>query len=235
MSKNIGPPLSQSKVFLDSEGDHWFKRNKSAISSKTFFYDTEIIKRVLASYKANINSVLEIGCGNGAKLENICSFFNATGSGVDPSSAAIKNGNERFVKQSNKNLKLEISIASKLPYNDSSFDLVYLASCLHWVDRNEIFKVAAEADRVLKPGRFLVVFDFDPGQRHKRAYHHKLGLFTYKNSHSDFFTAGGHYYLVAKESVSHSTNHFSTDINERMSVCILYKEPDAYLCGEVIP
>jgi len=226
MTTNTNPSslFIQSTVFLDGEGDSWFERNKSAVDNKTHYYEAEIIKRVLSSYKENINNILEIGCGHGAKLEDICKFFNAVGSGVDPSSTAVKSGNEKFAA----NLKLEVSTASKLPFNDSSFDLVYFGFCLYLVDRHEIFKAVAEADRVLKNGGFLAILDFDPTQRHKRPYHHKPGLFTYKNSYSDFFTAGGHYYLVCKESFSHMATHFHTDSNERLSVCILYKEPDAY-------
>ena len=217
------PDVSQSKVFLESEGDCWFERNKKAISSKSSFYETETIKRVLQRYKDNIKSVLEIGCGNGAKIFDLCDYFKATGFGIDPSAAAVKNGKELY-----KDLQLSVSTASKLPYNDDSFDLVYFGFCLYLVDRNDIFKAAAEADRVLKNGGFLAICDFDPKQRHKRAYDHKPGLFSFKSSYADFFKAGGHYYLVAKESFSHGESHFTTDSDERVSVSILYKEAEAY-------
>jgi ubiquinone/menaquinone biosynthesis C-methylase UbiE len=215
--------VSQSKVFLDSEGDDWFKRNKAAISSKSNYYETDTIKRVLQHYKDSINNILEIGCGNGVKLSNLCNFFNATGSGIDPSAAAVDNGNELH-----NNLQLSVSTASKLPYKADAFDLVYFGFCLYLVDRNEILQAVSEADRVLKSGGFLAILDFDPKQRHKRPYHHKPSLFSYKTSYADFFTAGGHYYLVAKESFSHGTNHFTADSDERVSISILYKEPEAY-------
>jgi ubiquinone/menaquinone biosynthesis C-methylase UbiE len=222
-SKKSSQSVNQSKVFLESEGDGWFERNKTAVNSKSSFYETETIKRVLQHYKENINSVLEIGCGNGAKLFDLCDYFKATGSGIDPSAAAVKNG-----KELHKGLQLSVSTASKLPYNDDNFDLVYFGFCLYLVDRNDILKAVAEADRVLKNGGFLAILDFDPKQRHKRAYHHKPGLFSFKTSYADFFTAGGHYYLVAKESFSHGASHFTTDSDERVSVSILYKEPEAY-------
>jgi ubiquinone/menaquinone biosynthesis C-methylase UbiE len=214
---------SQSKIFLASEGDGWFERNKAAVNSKSNFYETDTIKRVLQSYKEVINNVLEIGCGNGAKLNDLCQYFNANGNGIDPSSAAIKNGNDLH-----KHLDLSVATASNLPHSNNFFDLVYFGFCLYLVDREDIFKAVAEADRVLKSGGFLAILDFDPKQRHKRPYHHKPGLFSYKTSYSDFFTAGGHYYLVAKESFSHGASHFATDSDERVSVSILYKEPEPY-------
>ncbi len=224
------PPASdsQSQVFLDSEGDNWFARNKAAIGARNSFHETEIIKRVLEFDRDNINTVLEIGCGNGAKLDDICRFFKAEGSGVDPSSAAVNSGNESFAEQHKTTLKLHIATASALPFADASFDLVYFGFCLYLVDRDEIYKAVSEADRVLRNGGFLAILDFDPMQRHKRPYHHKPGLFSYKTSYADFFTAGGHYYLVAKDSFSHSADHFSTDSDERVSLSILYKETDPY-------
>jgi ubiquinone/menaquinone biosynthesis C-methylase UbiE len=218
----------QSKVFLEGEGDGWFNRNKSALTAKASFYETDIIERVLAPFKSEISSVLEIGCSNGAKLQNISAFFDAEGFGVDPSAAAVADGNEQFAKQNRKGVHLQVSTAAELPFVDASFDLVYFGFCLYLVDRSEIFKAVSEADRVLKPGGFLAILDFDPAVRHKRAYVHKPGVFSFKTCYADFFTAGGHYYLVAKESFSHSTNYFSKDSNERVSVCILHKEMDAY-------
>lgn len=222
MSK-ITSILNQSKAFLEGEGDCWFERNKIAVNSKLSFYDVDIINRTLNSYKGSINNVLEIGCSNGAKLFDLCDHFSANGFGVDPSAAAILNGRALY-----KNLHFSVSTASQIPYGDNSFDLVFFGFCLYLVDRSDIFKAVAEADRVLKCGGFLAILDFDPKIRHKRSYHHMPGVFSFKTSYTDFFTASGHYYLVAKESYSHGANYFTTDSDERVSVSILYKEPDAY-------
>ncbi len=220
---NTYQELNQSEVFLKSEGDAWFKRNHDSISSKKYFYETDTIKRVLCEHKDSIKKILEIGCGNGAKLNDLCSFFGADGYGIDPSALAVDTGTKTFPNQ-----KLTQSLASSLPYDDEFYDLVYFGFCLYLVDRNDLFKSLAEADRVLKPGGFLAILDFDPKLRHRRAYLHKPGLFSYKNSYPEFFTSCGHYYLVAKESFSHEANHFSKDSDERVSVSVLYKELDAY-------
>ncbi len=215
--------VKQSNVFLESEGDGWFERNNSAVSSKTHFYETETIKRVLEAFKDRIKNICEIGSGNGAKLNDLCDYFNATGYGVDPSTIAVNNGNETY-----KNIRLSVSTATNLLHSDAYFDLVYFGFCLYLVDRNDILKAVAEADRILKNGGFLAILDFEPALRHKRPYHHKPGIFSYKTCYSNFFTTGGHYYLVAKESFSHDAIHFATDSDERVSISILYKELDAY-------
>jgi ubiquinone/menaquinone biosynthesis C-methylase UbiE len=221
--RNIRASISsQSRLFLDGEGDNWFERNKKSISETENFYEIEIIKRVLSSFDS-IQNILEIGCGNATKLNNLCSYFNAQGSGIDPSALAIENGIGLF-----KNLKLSVGTASNIPYKENAFDLVFFGFCLYLIDRDDIFKVISESDRVLKKGGFLVIFDFDPAQRHKTPYHHKFGIFTYKTSYSEFFTNSGHYSLVAKESFSHHENHFSLNSDERISLSILYKEPEPY-------
>ena len=215
--------ITQSQVFLESEGDAWLKRNEEAVNSSTSFVETETIKRVLGPFKGDIHSVLEVGCGNGAKLFDLCSFFEAQGSGIDPSEAAVKSGQELH-----KQLQLSVSTASNLPYADNSFDLLYFGFCLYLVDRHDVFKAVSEADRVLKSGGFLAILDFDPKQRHSRDYHHRPGLNSYKNSYANFFTAGGHYYLVAKESFSHGASHFSINSDERVSLTVLFKEVQPY-------
>lgn len=220
--------LTQSSIFLASEGDGWFNRNRQALHQKTGHHETGIVKRALEPFKPEIKKILEIGCSNGVKLKDLCEFFDAKGEGIDPSADAIAHGNQAFSDEKSKAVNLQVATASRLPFKDTAFDLVYFGFCLYLVDRSEVLQAVAEADRVLKNGGFLAILDFDPTHRHKRSYIHQPGLFSYKTAHQDFFTTGGHYYLVAKESFSHATPYFSKDSDERVSMCILYKEPTPY-------
>ena len=211
----------QSQTFLDGEGDQWFERNKAALRDTPSKFENDTLKRVLQNHKSKLAKILEIGCSNGVKLNDLCEYFNSSGFGIDPSPLAVDDGNKRFSK-----LRLSVSTASNLPFESNSFDLVIFGFCLYLVDRSDVFKVIAEADRVLKSGGFMVIVDFDPKLPQKVPYHHIPGLFTYKTSYSNFFTAGGSYYLVAKESFSHQSDNFAVDSNERISICVLYKELD---------
>lgn len=165
---------TQCQIFLEGDGDRWFDRNRSTLSQQKSFYESETIKRVLASHRDRIGHILEIGCGNGVKLADLSQFFAAQGHGIDPSAEAVREGMDKFP---NINVQLDVSIALHIPHGDASMDLVYFGFCLYLVDRTEILKAVAEADRVLKSGGFLAILDFDPGYRHKRTYHHKPGLF----------------------------------------------------------
>ena len=219
---------NQSAIFLQAEGDGYYERNKSALDGKEQFYCEDLLCRELAPFKTEVQNILEIGCASGLKVQYLCEYFGAAGNGVDPSAKAVAEGNRRLADVDVKNIALKVSTANVLPFPEHHFNLVYFAFCLYLADRADLFSAIAEADRVLKPGGFLAIVDFDPAQRHKRPYHHKEGLFSYKQQYANLFTASGHYYLLAKSSLSHSGHHFSKDSDERVSLNVLYKELEAY-------
>lgn len=223
---------NQTKSFLQGgEADNWYARNKTALmqppETKDEFPDVAHIFSTLHPFKDKLNSILELGCSNGAKLEQLCHKFNATGQGIDPSQLAVNEGNQRLSRQ--KQVKLHVGTASSLPFETDMFDLVYFGFCLYLIDRDDLLMAAAEADRVLKKGGFLVIHDFDPTHRHKREYHHKEGVFSYKQDYAKLFSESGLYYLVSKYSFSHRQPFFDYDGNERVSLTLLFKEIEPYV------
>lgn len=222
--------MSQKKIFTEGEGDAWFNRNLNHIQSIEQVIKSPDVRYALDTlmpFSARINQVLEIGCSNGIKLEAICQHLNAVGVGVEPSPVAVKNGNDR-----NKlaDTTLLVGTGDKLPSRcaDASFDLVYFAFCLYLFDRSTLIQSLSEADRVLKPGGFLVITDFDPGSHYKRPYNHFQGIFSYKQDYASFYTQSGLYYLMGKHSFSHRAPSFDELSDERISTSILYKEIDPY-------
>lgn len=220
--------MNQNKVFSEGEGDAWFSRNQDHIVDVEQIVKSPDVSYTVATLKpfsARIEKVMEIGCSNGIKLETICSQLGAVGVGVDPSPMAVQTGNER-----NKHAKIELVVGTgeQLPCEDATFDLVYFAFCLYLFDRSTLIRSLSEADRVLKPGGFLVVTDFDPGFHHKRPYNHFEGVFSYKQDYASFYTQSGLYYLVGKHSFSHRVPIFDEAPDERVSTSVLYKELDPY-------
>jgi SAM-dependent methyltransferase len=212
----------QTEIFLRGEGDGWYDRNKVALAAQTTFHEIEIVWKTLAPFGQEIRSILEIGCSNGAKLDRLCDLFQAEGRGVDPSVHAVEDGNRSLGPAGR--VQLSVSSADALPFADKQFDLIHFGFCLYLVDRDDLFRTIAEADRTLRRGGFLAITDFDPPVRHKRPYHHKPGVFAHKQAYSELLTASGDYHLVSKHSFSHQGEYFTRDGNERISTTILHKE-----------
>lgn len=214
--------LSQGEVFLRGEGDRWFERNVRP-RQNTLSLSTEIgfLIGTLKSFSDSINSILEIGCADGLKLRKLCKGLNATGCGIDPSAKAIDLGQQN---QTDNLISLSVGLAHNLPYDNSSFDLVHFGFCLYLIDRENIKAALNEAHRVLKPGGFMVITDFDPAISHARPYHHYSGLFSYKTDYAAALVSPGFYHLAYKYSYSHQQPFFDRNSDERVAVSILYKE-----------
>jgi|GEM_PF-307832 len=223
LNETPSPETSQGEVFLAGEADCWFKRNSDARSDEERepAADISFLLKVLSPHRSCINSILEIGCCDGLKLHQLCRGLEAVGKGIDPSSDAVKSGNERFGPRG---IELKAGLANRLPYEDKSFDLVYFGFCLYLVDRRDLFDSLNEAHRVLKPGGFLAITDFDPALPHARPYHHRPGVKSYKQDYAAALISPGYYQLAYKQSFSHSQDFFDTNSDERVSTSVLFKE-----------
>jgi len=204
----------QKKTFLKNEGNQWFKRNKSFISDSTSDAILPFIK--------DKDKILEIGTSDGTKLNNI--LKNLPGYtldlyGVDPSEKAINSGKDEYPS-----LKLSIGTSDQLEFKNNFFNLIILGSFLYLTDRELIFKTISEVDRLLKEGGYLVITDFDTPYPMKKEYVHSNGIFSYKNNYSSFFLGGFHYSLIKKIPHGFSKNNFDSDMNDRTSSSVLYKE-----------
>lgn len=221
--------ITQDDIFKKDEGDRWYDRNKNYLdsqdSSDSIPHDVLSLRNWLMPFRGKIRRILEIGCSNGKKLEVLCQMLDASGAGIEPSSQAVNDGNQRMQGVP---ACLICGTAETLPFESHSFDLVYFGFCLYLLDRSTLLQALAEADRVLRKGGFLAVTDFDPGVMHKRPYVHRPGVFSYKQDYTKIYTESGLYYLASKAAFSHRQNFFDPVVDERISLCLLYKEIDPY-------
>ena len=135
--------MSNKELYLnDGVGDRYFLRRKSVLDEMTKEYQSDPVYIAVKALGLK-GSYLEIGCSNGWRLD----VLGLDGYGIDPSREAIC-GNER----------LRYGTADDLPFSGHSFDIVCFGFCLYAVDNNDLFKIAYEADRVLR--EYIIIYDF---------------------------------------------------------------------------
>lgn len=173
--------ISQKNIFIESEGDQWFARNRADEKKLAEMAGHDPVLRILKDMNAKPKSVLEIGCADGWRLAAMRKFWPAAQfKGIDPSRQAVA--------QAFKDIEITEGTADDLPYREGEFDLVVFGFCLYLCDRQDLFRIAAEADRVLKDGGLMATYDFHAPAPYRNRYVHHEGVYSYKMDYSRLFT-----------------------------------------------
>jgi ubiquinone/menaquinone biosynthesis C-methylase UbiE len=219
--------MNQKDIFLLGEGNAWFKRNKEKLSKLDVTSDM-VLNAIKFIELPCPSRILEIGCGDGTRLENLKTIFSKIECfGIDPSEDAIRFGKEKY------NLNLQVSTADNLPFEKDFFDLVIFGFSLYLCDRKDLFKIAYEADRILSNNGYLIIIDFQPPFAYKNAYIHFNEVYTYKMDYSLMFKWNPAYTEIYKVTSSHQ-GYIQRDVpDERINVSILHKN-DVYAYPSVI-
>ncbi len=213
--------MKQRDVFLDSEGDAWHERNAdAAMLGRTPASDPLLRKIVGLPIDGGVAPrLLEIGCGAGAMLAWLTEHRGFECVGIDPSPLAIAAAAARGVTAVR-------GSAEQLPFDDGSFDIVAFGFCLYLCDREDLFRIAAEADRVLATNGWLLIFDFYSPTPVKRPYHHHPGVFSYKMDYRTLFTWHPAYTAVSHDVLHHATGALTDDVDEWVGLSLLRKSFD---------
>jgi len=102
--------------------------------------------------------VLDIGCGTGVHL----SLYQKTGCkiyGIDISPSMLNVARKRLGEGAD----LRLGDATKMPYEDNTFDLVLCMLVLHEMEQANRMAVATEMKRVVKPDGHILLIDFHAG------------------------------------------------------------------------
>ncbi|MBL7036665.1 methyltransferase domain-containing protein [Candidatus Microgenomates bacterium] len=126
------------------KSDHYYK--KAGESSSAFDYPG---MKVLKKYSIGASRILDLGCGDGTRL-NYLSRKNNKCYGVDISKKAISLSKKKYPK-----CDFTASNLEKLSFKDNSFDLVYSAFVLEHLKNPQ--KMLKEATRVLEPSGVLIL------------------------------------------------------------------------------
>lgn len=169
--------MKQAQAFLVGEGDAWLERNKQKLPPRN---DPVIDALVLNSIMPE--RALEIGCADGWRLKRMSDIYLCEVAGLDP-----RKSDEAWIEQ---------GTARSLPYKDNAFDVIIYGFCLYLCDREDLFKIVTEGDRVLVDGGHLVIHDFHPEYPHKRAYKHCNNIYSYKMDYAKLWLGNPAYKLV---------------------------------------
>jgi ubiquinone/menaquinone biosynthesis C-methylase UbiE len=211
--------MKQRDVFLASEGDAWFRRNRDALGARRLPDSDPLLMQILAmpaADRAPGTRVLEIGCGDGTRIGWLKSQLGFESAGVDPSAEAVASAAARGAEARQ-------GTANQLPFDDGSFDMVIFGFCLYLCDRDDLFAVAAEANRVLRNPGWLLIQDFYSPVPVRREYHHRPGIFSFKMDYRSLFTWSPAYAVYSHVVGHHASHEFTDDPNEWVATSVLRK------------
>lgn len=181
--------MSNQKEFFTGPGrNQWHDRNQS------YFPDAN--REELKSFSKFLKpgqKVLEIGCAAGYHAP----FFEkalTTYYGIDVADKSIAAARTQHPQS-----HFQVASSDELPFSNHYFDFLFFGFCLYVVDRNQLEKTISEADRVLKPGGYLAIYDFDPDKPITKKHRDDPGIYVYKMDYSRLFLAQAHYSLIDKK------------------------------------
>lgn len=210
--------MTQKQTFLGGESDAWFRRNRSTKSDPP-----DLVIDALETMSVTPRRLLEVGASDGRRLHHIRERFGADVSGIEPSADAVGAARERY------DIDVVQGTADDLPFEKASFDCVVMGFCLYLCDRDDLFRIALEADRVLTDKGILVIYDFNADVPVKRPYHHLPGIWSYKMDYRRMFLWNPAYREIYSRMYQHSLAGPVTDVGqqERIIVSLLEKDSQA--------
>jgi ubiquinone/menaquinone biosynthesis C-methylase UbiE len=159
-------------------GNHygeWFSRGLRGIGMRYVFSRRGLwvintpYRRILQA--ANITAqdrVLDLGCGIGniliALAERIA--FSHPPVGVDVSPDLIRIGEHEIARAAMQDrIRLQVAPATRLPFEDGSFDVVLTSHVLKHLDDEALLTSFREVARVLRPGGRFLLWEFEKSPR----------------------------------------------------------------------
>lgn len=137
-----------TRKMYDHYGQEYQKTRKQKDKSRLFNEFLEVPCMVKAVGDVQDKRLLDVGCGAGVHLKKYLKK-GARCFGVDQSKTMIE-----LAKKNCPQVEFKVASIDKLPYKDSSFDIVTASLCIDYID--DLRKVFKEISRVLKKGgKFL--------------------------------------------------------------------------------
>jgi SAM-dependent methyltransferase len=178
---------------LIEEGDAYYNRN---IEQHEPEHDPiiEIIDAL------GITSVLEVGSVNGWRLARLRDRYGCAVHGIEASGLAVAEHRNRY-----SDIPVEHGTApdAMAGLSNDSFDLIICGFMLYLLPRADLFCFAAEVDRLLRVGGYILIEDFLAPNPHSRDYTHRSDLRVFKHDPSSPWLWSPTYTLLDRRLVNH--------------------------------
>ncbi len=211
--------MKQKDIFLQSEGDAWFGRNISSLNNRQL-PDADPLLTMLIEMPLWFDTpppkILEIGCGDGSRLAWLQDHLIADCYGIEPSSLGVSTAISKGVHAIQ-------GSADVLPFDDQHFDLILFGFCLYLCDREDLFRIASEANRVLRNPGWLGILDFYSPDFQSQPYHHREGINSYKMDYRQLFMWHPSYECMNHKVLHHEDLSYTDKANEWIGVSLLRK------------
>ena len=211
--------MKQKDIFLQIEGDAWFSRNQQNVARRKLPEDDPLLRELidlLPKGAGGVLKVLEVGCGDGTRLAWMKENLSADCYGIDPSAQAV-------AAARSKGINAQQGTADELPFNNKSFDVVIFGFCLYLCDREDLFRIASEADRVLRSSGWMMLLDFFSSVPRAKKYHHRLGVQSYKMDYRKLFIWHPDYECITHKVRHHAEVNYTDDTDEWIAVSVMKK------------
>ena len=211
--------MKQKDVFLRSEGDAWFSRNQKCVAARILPEGDPLLPEMLDFLPKGAGGgvkVLEVGCGDGSRLAWLKKNLSADCYGIEPSAQAV-------AAARSKGINVQQGTADVIPFDSRSFDVVIFGFCLYLCDREDLFRIASEADRVLRSPGWMMMLDFYSPAPKAINYHHRPGVQSYKMDYRKLFTWHPDYECVTHKVRHHAEVNYTDDADEWVAISVMRK------------
>ncbi len=132
------------------------KLEKIFVNASARTRNIEVIEQLVSHIELNdVKRVLEVGCGIGVLSSYLAEKYKWEITGIDLDSKQIERAKNEH--RENKYLNFMEADATKLPFEDSEFDLILSIDVLHHINnRNRVFN---EISRVTAANGFYIIVD----------------------------------------------------------------------------
>lgn len=160
---------SQENFWAGSHGVNYFHRNQG--SSKQRYKDRKTFFNLFSSFKKDV-SILEVGCNCAINLEVLDKLGFTNLSGIDIGEKALNAAKKRVP-----NASFTLGSLLNMPYDDSSFDVVFSSGVLiHQNPEDSLPKAMAEMQRCSKK-HIIGYEDYDSKVSRHNYIIHKQSLY----------------------------------------------------------